>query len=84
MDTMGPKNLSGAFLISSLMYSFQNVTFIVRPYCITLKQILHEIGMRFQKIFHPVFDMQWRVLIEQNVKQKEFTRMSDHQLFEEN
>ena len=41
--------------------------------------------MQFQKIFHPVFDMQWRVLIEQNVKQKEFTRMSDHQLvFEEN
>ena len=27
--------------------------------------------------------MQWRVLIEQNVKQKEFTRMSDHQLFQE-
>ena len=33
----------------------------------------------------PCFDMQWRVLIEQNVKQKELTRMSDHQIvFEEN
>ena len=64
-----------------------DVTFNFHTYHsnIKLKRILHEIEMRFQKIFHPVFDMQWRVLIEQNVKQKEFTRMSDHQLvFEEN
>ena len=68
------------------MYSFPDVTFNFHTYRsnITLKRILHEIGMRFQKIFHPVFDMQWQVLIEQNDKQKEFTRMSDHQLFEEN
>ena len=68
------------------MYPFPAVTFNFHTYRsnITLKRILHEIGMQFQKIFHPVFDMQWRVLIEQNVKQKEFTRMSDHQLFEEN
>ena len=69
------------------MYPFSDVTFNFHTYCsnITLKRILHEVGMLFQKIFHSVFDLQWRVLIEQNVKQKEFTRMSDHQLvFEEN
>ena len=69
------------------MYPFPDVTFNFHTYHsnITLKQNLHEIEIRFQKIFHSVFDMQWRVLIEQNVKQKEFTRMSDHQLvFEEN